>query len=890
MPRVSAPLYSLNGGEVGDEALSRLDLERLQFAAALSSNMLPRVSGALTFRPGLEHIADINLGNSMLLEYSFSGGDGSVLVPVLSDGEMRIMRDDAFVSRVSVSTSITNGDFSSFTGWTDASVSGATAAASGGNLVLTGTTQSRAEARQTITISGGDQNKEHGLRVVVVRGPVKVRIGSTSGADNVLSEQLLDDGVHSLAFTPTTGTVYLQLVSDVSRQVLIDSCEIEAAGDMVLNTPWTADDIPGLIRYKQNIDVLYVASRVYQQRQIMRRSNTSWSLQRYKVDNGPFIRSSGTVALTPDVYTGNGTLTSSRAYFDAGMIGRLFRLVQSGQTISETFSSGPAEGGFIRVSGVGNARLFYYTVAGSWTGTVKLQIADDDGSGNPTSWSDVITLTGNSGSNAQAPDDNTIKYYRFVATSITSGAAVTTLTYFGGSGVGIVRMTGYSSPTSASVEVVSRLYSLNSTFEWDYSTWSDYDGWPWAVETFGGRLYWAKGDFINGSVPDDYKNFDDETEGDSAPISRSIGAGTDRGILWLLGLQRLIAGTDGSEISIKSSSFDEPLTAASWFPVEGSTQGGYDMRPIKCDKDGIFVQSSGTAIFALTTDAGTLDYGAMDLTQMHEGICDGSPVVSIAVQRRPDTVVWFILENGEARALTYRPVEKVIAWSRVTTDGEFKHAIACRGAGQDNVYFAVVRDGTQRLERLADLKDCRGGALNCLADGFSRFTATDGQTTFSVPHLDGLDVVVWAGGEALHDQDNLYTVASGQVVLPAQTLGNRVVIGLPYIGRWKSTKLAYGAANGTALFKKKRVSQLGLYLINTMLDGLRVGRSFEDLKRLTTTKEDKAIPANTLWDSFDADMMSVSSDWNTDSRLCIEARAPYPFTAASLVMDVQTNG
>jgi hypothetical protein len=37
-------------------------------------------------------------------------------------------------------------------------------------------------------------------------------------------------------------------------------------------------------------------------------------------------------------------------------------------------------------------------------------------------------------------------------------------------------------------------------------------------------------------------------------------------------------------------------------------------------------------------------------------------------------------------------------------------------------------------------------------------------------------------------------------------------------------------------------------------------------------------------------MMPVSSDWNTDSRLCLRAQAPYPFTAGALVLDVKTNG
>ncbi|MEY9631286.1 hypothetical protein [Sinorhizobium fredii] len=75
-----------------------------------------------------------------------------------------------------------------------------------------------------------------------------------------------------------------------------------------------------------------------------------------------------------------------------------------------------------------------------------------------------------------------------------------------------------------------------------------------------------------------------------------------------------------------------------------------------------------------------------------------------------------------------------------------------------------------------------------------------------------------------------------------------------------------------------------------MLDGLRVGNSFSNLRRLTTTKGDKPVPSGYLFDDFDADMMSVSSDWDTDSRICLEARAPYPFTASSLVMDVKTNG
>lgn len=908
MPRVTAPLYSLNGGEVGDEALARLDLTRLQFAGSLYSNMMPRVIGSMTLRPGLEHIEDIDIGDVFLMEYAYSGT--STLLPILSDEEMRILKGDALVSRVSVSTAITSGNFSAFTGWTDSSGGDASASVSSGFLSLIATSQDRASATQTIAVASGDRNKEHGLRVTVSRGPVSVHLGSTSGAHDLIEAIDLDDGVHSIAFTPTTANVYLDIWSNRERNILVDACVIDSAGTLTLPTPWTDDDLSdNIIRYKQSLDKIYIASGVYQQREIQRRGDTSWGVQRYKVEDGPFTVSDGNVSLTPSSYTGNITLTANKSYFDDGMVGRLLRLSQSGQTVIEDFSTDPVDGDFVRISGVGTAqRRITFSITGTFSGTLRLQIATDDGSGSPSSWSDftgdinilsgsgyagAATFTGTATGNATDPDDNVIKFFRFAVNSgdWTSGTATASIEYSGGSRSGIVRIISVTDGDTASAEVLSRLYSLNATFEWDYSTWSDYDGWPAAIELFGGRLYWLTGGQANGSVPDAFKSFDDTVEGDSAPIARSIGSTSQRGALWALGLQRLIVGTDVSEIAIKASSFDEPLSPTAWFPTDTSTRGCANIRAVKADKDGIFVQSSGTALFRLALDQAGYDYNSTDLMAMHEHICDGSEIVDIAVQRRPDTIIWIVLANGEARALTYEPAESVIAWSRIVTDGDFSRVAVSRGAGMDAVYFAVTRNGTQRLERLADLADCRGGDTNCLADGFSRFTATAGQNVFSVPQLNGLDVTVWVNGAALHDQGNLYTVTGNNVTLSTQlAAGDSVVIGLPYKGRWQSTKLAYGAAGGTALFQRKRVSQLGLYLVKTMLDGLRVGYDFDHMHKFTTTKDDKAITAGTLFDTFDADLMSISSDWSTDSRICVEAKAPYPFTAAAMALDATTNG
>lgn len=891
MPRVNAPIFSLNGGEVGEEALARLDLERMQFAGSLYSNMLPKIIGAMSLRPGLEYIADIDFGPVQLLEYAYSGG--STLLPILSANEMRVVKDRSLVSRVAVATQIFNGAFNSFDGWTNASAAGASATATNGDLVLTSTPQSRSVARQVILVAGADQEKEHALRFEVKRGPVDVKIGTSVGRGDLVTALRLDDGTHSLAFTPLASTIYLEISNPGNRVSLVETCQFEGAGVLVLPTPYQGVDLQNnAVKYRQKTDVLYAASNLYQQREIQRRSDTSWGIQRYKVEDGPFEIYNGSIQLQNSVFTGNGTLTASQPYFENGMVGRLIRLYHSGQNVSESFTAAAQEGAPVRVSGVGDARRVYYNLSGTFSATVTFQVANDDGSGNPSGWIDVASFNGPVNNSYRDSDDNVIKFIRWVIKpgNYTSGTVIANLTYSGGSQYGVCRILSISSTTIANIEVLRRFFNTTSTSEWDFSTWSDYDGWPNSVERFGGRLYWGKGDIPYGSVPDAFKSFDDTIEGDSAPIARTVGAGSQRGILWLLGLERLFAGTDISEISIKASSFDEPLTADAWFPVDTSTLGCADIRAVKADKDGIFVQASGTAVYRLGQDQSG-DYSATNLMAMHEEICGGSPIVDLAVQRRPDTTIWFVLANGEVRVLTYEPTENVVAWSRFVTDGQITNVAAVRGKGQDSIYFAVQRNGKKRLERLSDAKDCRGAALNCLADGHTRFTATADQTVFPVPQLAGKQVTVWVNGKAVHGPSNLATATGGNVTLAAPVpAGQSVVIGLPYVGRWKSTKLAYGAGGGTALFMRKKIAELGLYLTNTVLDGLRAGYSFDTLRQLTTTKNGRPLVPGELHSSFDYDLMPIPSDWNTDSRICLEAWAPYPFTASAMVLNVETNG
>ena len=231
MPKGNFPLYSLNGGEVGEEALARLDLQRMQFAASECTNAIPRIVGSLTLRPGLEYMSELPATAGKTLGYNYSlAGD---FLPVFSDQSFRILRNGAYIERSAVGTTIANGDFAggvSFTDWIDTSAGSAAAEFDTGSLKLRGSVFESASVNQTIPVAVADRGTEHGLRIDVRLGPVEVSLGSAAGGNDLIPSFLLEDGSHSLSFTPTTANVHLKLRGDARGVVLVNSVMIEAAG------------------------------------------------------------------------------------------------------------------------------------------------------------------------------------------------------------------------------------------------------------------------------------------------------------------------------------------------------------------------------------------------------------------------------------------------------------------------------------------------------------------------------------------------------------------------------------------------------------------------------------------------------------------------------------
>lgn len=884
---INPGLLSFNSGEISRFALARIDLAKNRIACEEQLNFLPSVLGPAMLRPGTEYVIQMPANAAGWLG-SFVYSETETVLLVMISGALYFLLDDVFLARPAVSAAVANGDFATdLASWTDSDEAGAISDWIGGALRLTGTGTNYAFRDQQVTVT--ETGTEHALRVVVLRNRIVLKIGTSAGDTTYLDEEL-GPGTHSFAFTPI-GDFWIRVGANTSYSALVESVAVESAGMVALPVPYSSTADFDLIRYDQSGDVIFAAGAGVQQRRIERRSSNSrsWGVALYQTDDGPFrLSNRGSTTLTPSATTGSITLTASRDVFKPGHVGALFRLVHPGQSASGTLAALNDTTGNIRITGLaaqdGNAsqRAFTIVVDGSFSGTITLQRSLAE----PGSWTDVESYTGATSKTFDDGLDNQIIYYRLEMTAYTSGTADVSLTYNASAQTGIVRLTAVANTKSASADVLRELGALTGTSDWAEGEWSDYRGWPNAVALHDGRLVGADDLSLQASVSDGFESFDADTEGDAGPINKIIATGGNDGVRWLLSLQRLIAGTATQEISIRASTLDGPLTPTDFVARVCSTRGVSKVPAIKVGTTGIFVQRNNQRVFELAYDFNSQDYQSKELTRLKQEMCEAG-VVSMAVQMQPDTRIWFVLADGRCAVLTYEKDDEVVAWVPVDTDGSFERVAVQPGNDEDRVSFIVrrtINSSTVRyIERLAKRSEARAGTISRTVDSHIVYSGAP-TTLINAPHLAGKQVSVWADGQPVAALVTLD--AGGHGTLPSPV--PNYVAGLPYSGRIKTAKLAYGAEHGTPLTAKKRVSRLGLVMADVTWNGIRIGRDFDHLMHLPTTYRGRPLTAGEALPSYDA-MVSFNGEWSEDPRVCIEVLSPYCCTLMGIVPHMETN-
>jgi len=790
-------------------------------------------------------------------------------------------------------------------------------------------------ARYQKRVVVSDTGTEHSLYIDVGRGPVTLRVGSTSGDDDYISESILGTGHHNLAFTPQA-PFHITLQTDDIVDRVVQSLTIGDSGTVEITTPIPATSLDD-VRYDQSADVVFVDAYGIPPGKIERRgTGRSWSFVYLQPNDGPFLpAASSSAKLSITAKYGNAQALSDVPFFSADHAtngGALLRMFHSGQSGVWPLGALNAATDAIEVTGIkdtgtagsNSERTISISVSGTYVGTLQIERSFEgpDYGFHPAS-KDILdtgftpafnkneTDTGTFVRTIYDKDNNLSVWYRVKLIAWTSGVALVTMSYKNGGVNGIARITGYNTNQNVNVEILSRFSDTGSTDSWQEGAWSSAQRYPSAVALHESRLCHAGGATLWASVSDNYESHDDETVGDAGPLYRTLGSGPVDKVFYLVSLLRLVMGMAGAEIAVRSSSLDEPLTPSNNSAKAFSTQGSANLRAVKLDNQAIFVQRSGVRMFAINAAQAFGEYESQELTLLIPDLLNPG-VVSIAVQRQPDTRIHCVLADGTVAICTFEPQEEVLCWSLWQTDGTVEKAMVLPGTSEDAVYYHVNRTiggATKRyLERWASETESEGDTgLSWIADCAASYTDTGRATALTgFSHLNGEQVVVWASdtGAAVTNPETpdagldlspdvagvqtLYTVTGGTVTVTRPV--HHAVAGLPFTADWKSTKMAFAAEKGTALTQMKRVGEIGFVLYNAHNNGLYFGRDTGALDALPRVSDNGAtVDPDRIFKTFDQVAVSFPGTLDSDSRVHLRAKAPRPMTVLAAVPSVETD-
>lgn len=424
-----------------------------------------------------------------------------------------------------------------------------------------------------------------------------------------------------------------------------------------VTTPWEESDLFEL-NYAQSNDVLTVVHQDYYPRDITRTDHDAWTITQFDNVEGPF--KSINIDETKTVYssgaTGSVTITASSSVFTSDMVGELFYMEQMPNDSTDRWEAAKA----ITSGDVVRAGPHYYEAQNSAT------------------------------SGTYRPDH--------IEGSASDGVGGVEWLYLH-SGFGVVEITGYTSATVVSATVKKRLPanvvgSGNTTDVWALSAWSIAEGYPAAVAYhkqrlfFGGTAQQPNGVWLSGVAARTYFGTSFPVLDDDS-ISFLLQSTKVNAVRHLVPISPIVAMTSSSEHPING--VDNLLLATDPPTAEPKSFTGSSRRvPIVVLSTVLFVQDMGHSVRTLKYDFGSDAYDGIDLIARSPHLFRGRQIDDWAFHESPYSIVWAVMDNGQLNGLTFMEEQRVAAWHRHETDGEFE-SVCCIREGQETAAYFVIK-------------------------------------------------------------------------------------------------------------------------------------------------------------------------------------------------------
>lgn len=381
---------------------------------------------------------------------------------------------------------------------------------------------------------------------------------------------------------------------------------------------------------------------------------------------------------------------------------------------------------------------------------------------------------------------------------------------------------------------------------------------------------------------------------DDDAITFKIAGSQHNPVRWLVGLKRLVVGTDAGIWTVGQQGV--PL-APSNLAADQETYAGVskDLLPVVIGNAVIYVQAQGSIIRDVRFEQEVEGLAGRDLTIFASHLFDGYSILGLDYQQTPHSTVWAVRSDGTLLGLTYLREQDVWGWHRHdSVFGIFEDVCVVPESGEDVVYVIIKRVfGTTTVRYIEKLESRE--ILNYNADAFFVDSGLSyngpGALTFSgLSHIANQKVAVLADGQVLSngwDTSSLVVSATGTVTLPSPgggVAGWKIVhIGLP-IQHPEIETLDLDVGGSNLRDKKKKVQSVTVYVDQTT----KLFYAGPNSGALMPYKRNPWETNNQLNEG--GLEMNITTEYNDTGRVFIQVRDPIPMLILGVIPNVTTGG
>lgn len=663
-----------------------------------------------------------------------------------------------------------------------------------------------------------------------------------------------------------------------------------------VTTPFTSDILFDL-NCNQSGDVMFICSGKYPIQTLSRYSDTDWRMSTYKLteqpydeintDNGHTLTVNGdTITSTKDLFTQDmvGSVIQIAYYVEAvhtksagEVVEKKVKRYMQAQTIEKTYNNINYNVGAFSTD---TELSWKFTTHGTWEGTVKLQISNNDGQ----TWKDYRTYTSKNDYNVtdtgKIEAGARLKY----VSDIKSGSVNCDLSIMPFTQYGIVEIKSVTDAKNAKVNVLNGIKEGEPSYQWKLGSWNRGRGYPKLCTFYQDRFVVAatdsKPNFIWFSRTGDYPNFGvEKVEGtitDDSAITLPVINRKMCEIRHLVPANDLIILTSGNEWIVRG---DKTITPTNCNLKTQTQRGALSCEPQFIGNRCVFVQERGGTVRDMGYSYESDNYTGQDLTLFVKTLVKGHLAVTSAYAQDPDSIIYYVRDDGQLNCLTYIPEQKVYGWSHFVTNGKYRYVESVAEGEQDTIYFVVDRvinnKSVKCIERSIPLytEDNSDVFLDCYVK-----VANSIKTDYiNAPHLVGQMVDIVIDGQQMPSR-----VVPPTGVIKLDGKANVITVGLPYTTKIKIPSVEQQINDGTLQGRVATVSRVVLRMYKSF--GGKVGRTFDRMYDIT-------LPPNELFTGDKPVILpKMGINYSTDTSICIKHSDPFPFNLLSITRIVEIGG